>query len=314
VIGTAGTVNALVRLLLAREGLLVEPDAPSLQRIPFDAIHDLAERLLGMPLDERLAMDGLDAARADTLGLGAVVVDEVLAGLDVGEIRTCRAAVREGMILDYVATHPQKPARRSTHDVRERSVRDALARYGDATEHGEQVSRLALSLFDGLRSLHGLGVQERELLHYASLLHDIGDHVEHRRHHKHTHYLVKNAELSGFDPREIELLAVVGRYHRRGAPKDDHEEWAAIPSRERPTARALIGLLRVANGLDRGHASTVSTLSVVVRKAAVLVRVAGKDSVDLDVWGARNLVDVLEECLGRRVEVEAVPRGRRRRK
>ena len=313
-VGTAGTVNAIVRLLLAREGFLVEPDSPSVQRIPADAIHELAEDLLAMPMAERLELPGLDPARADTLGLGAIVVDEVLAGLGVGEIRTCRAAVREGMVLDYVLTHPEGPSRRATGDVRERSVRDAVARYGDTTAHGEQVSRLALSLFDATRRLHGLAAADREILHFASLLHDVGHHVEHRRHHRHSWYLVKNAELQGFDPEEIEAMAVLCRYHRRGAPKDDHEEWKTVPPRRRDALRTLIGLLRVADGLDRGHAATVDAVTVTVRRDVVRLRVVGHDAVELDVWGARNKVDVLEECLGRRVEIEGEGRAPRRRR
>jgi len=312
VVGTAGTVNAVVRLLLAEEGFLVEPDTPGVQRIPADAIHELSERMLGMPMADRLDLPGLDPARADTLGLGALVVDEVLAGVGVAEIRTCRAAVREGMVLDYLATHPETPTRKSTQDVRERSVRDAVARYGDSLDHGEQVSRLALAVFDGTRALHRLGAPERELLHFAALLHDVGHHVEQRPHHKHSYYLVRNAELQGFDPEEIEHVAVLCRYHRRGAPKDDHEEWAGVAAKTRPRLRTLIGILRVADGLDRGHAATVDAVEVTVRRQAVLLRVVGKDAVELDVWGARNKVDVLEECLGRRIELEAAPRPRRR--
>lgn len=311
VVGTAGTVNAVVRLLLAEEGYLVEPDTPGVPRIPADAVHDLAERLLAMPMADRLALPGLDPARADSLGLGALVVDEVLAGVGVDEIRTCRAAVREGLILDYLATHPSTPARRSTQDVRERSVRDAVARYGDTIAHGEQVSRLALTLFDATRRIHRLSGTERELLHFAALLHDVGHHVEHRRHHKHSFYLVKNAELQGFDPDEIDRIALLCRYHRRSAPKPDHEEWAALPPRAREGMRTLIGLLRVADGLDRGHAATVEALDVRVSRATVSIRVKGRDAVELDVWGARNKVDVLEERLGRRVEIEIAP-GRRR--
>jgi exopolyphosphatase/guanosine-5'-triphosphate,3'-diphosphate pyrophosphatase len=102
------------------------------------------------------------------------------------------------------------------------------------------------------------------------------------------------------------------RYHRRGAPKDDHEEWVGVPAKARDRLRTLIGILRVADGLDRGHAATVDAVEVTVRRQAVLVRVVGKDAVELDVWGARNKVDVLEECLGRRIELEAAPRPRRR--
>jgi len=237
-----------------------------------------------------------------------------LRAVGVDEIRTCRAAVREGLVLDYLATHPDGPAVKSGHDIRERSVRDAAARYGAPIEHGEHVSRIALALFDGTRGLHRLGAVERELLHFACLVHDVGQHVEYRRHHKHSHYLVKNAELQGFDPEEVELLACICRYHRRSAPKDDHEEWNAVPDRAKPTALVLIGLLRAADGLDRGHSQEIETVEVSVRLHAVEITVTGRGAIELDVWGARCKADVLEAALGRSVELHVGLQARPRRR
>lgn len=316
VIGTAGTVNAMARVLLAEEGILTEGEAPSVQKLDRDAIHELAERLLSTPLARRRRIQGLDPSRADTLGFGCAVVDEVLAAVGIDEIRTCRAAVREGMVIDYLATHPEAPAHRSTHDVRARSVRDAAARYGDSAEHGEHVARLAVALFDGTRRLHRLGAQERELLELGALIHDVGQHVEYRRHHKHSYYLVKNAELQGFDPEEVEVLAVLARYHRRAAPKEDHEEWRALPEAWRPRALVLAGILRVADGLDRGHAQQVSAIEVRTRGDAVRILVTGKGDVSLDVWGAASKSDLLAEALRCPVEIRlhsVLPARRRRR-
>ena len=263
---------------------------------------DLAETLLALPMKKRERLPGMDPARADTLALGTVVIDEVLKAVYVDEIRTCRAAVREGLVLDYLATHPARPSSRSTHDVRERSVRDAAARYGDTTEHGEHVSTLALAIFDGTKRLHGLGDVEREMLHLGALLHDVGQHIEYRRHHRHSYYLVRNAELQGFDPDEVELLAVIARYHRKSAPKEEHDEWRSLAERSKPAARVLIGMLRVADGLDRGHAQEVTSLAVEVRKHAVVVAVKGKGTLDLDLRGAEGKSDVLADALGRPIE------------
>ena len=302
VIGTAGTVNAMARLLVASNGSEPDGDLPSVVRLSADDVSDLAETLLALPMKKRERLPGMDPARADTLALGTVVIDEVLKAVDVDEIRTCRAAVREGLVLDYLATHPARPSSRSTHDVRERSVRDAAARYGDTTEHGEHVSTLALAIFDGTKRLHGLGDVEREMLHLGALLHDVGQHIEYRRHHRHSYYLVRNAELQGFDPDEVELLAVIARYHRKSAPKEEHDEWRSLAERSKPAARVLIGMLRVADGLDRGHAQEVTSLAVEVRKHAVVVAVKGKGTLDLDLRGAEGKSDVLADALGRPIE------------
>src|SRR4029078_10699503 len=100
--------------------------------------------------------------------------------------------------------------------IRRASVH-GLARRCNAPEgHSRQVARLALQLFDQSAVLRGLGGTYRELLEYASLLHDIGEHVSPTGHHRHSAYLIRHAQLRGFDPSEVQLLEALARWHRRG--------------------------------------------------------------------------------------------------
>ena len=304
VIGTAGTVNAIARVLLAARGGPVDGDAGSMESIERGDIHDLANTLLAMPLSKRAKVRGLDPARADTLGLGAAVLDEILDAVGADAIRTCRAAVREGMVLDYIATHPDKPSHREAHAVRERSVRDVVARYGETLVHGEHVAGLALSIFDGTRRLHGLGRREREMLYFAGLLHDVGQHVEYRRHHRHSHYLIQNAALRGFEPAEVSMLAALARYHRRGGPRPGQPEWEALPRNTRPAALRILAILRVADGLDRGHAQDVTSVEADVRRDGVHLRLVGRRDLGLDVLAADDKADLFEEVFRRPVLFE----------
>ena len=305
VIGTAGTVNAIARVLVAARGGGENGDAGSIPKISASDIHHLSSTLLAMPLSKRLSVHGLDPARADTLGLGATVLDELLSLVGAEEIRTCRAAVREGMVLDYLATHPETPSHREAHAVRERSVRDVSTRYGDTADHGEHVAQLSLSIFDGTKRLHRLGRRDREMLFFGGLLHDVGQHVEYRRHHRHSHYLIRNAGLRGFDPEEVELLAVLARYHRRGGPRAGQPEWEALPRRLRPTALRLLAILRVADGLDRGHAKEVTSVEASVKRDAVHLRLVGRRDLTLDVGAAEEKADLFEEVFRKPVEFHA---------
>jgi exopolyphosphatase/guanosine-5'-triphosphate,3'-diphosphate pyrophosphatase len=292
-------VNAIARVLAARRGSREGGDAPALRRIARRDLHDLAETLLAMRLAKRRRLAGLDPARADTLGLGAVVLDEILAAVGAREVVTCKAAVREGMVLDHLATHATSREHRGAAALRERSVRDAMERYGGAREHAQHVSTLALAIFDGTRRLHRLGAYERAMLGFGGLLHDVGSHVEHRRHHRHGHYLVRHAGLRGFEPEEVELLAVLARYHRRGGPRPDHDEWKALPRRLRDAALPMIGILRVADGLDRGHAQEVTGLRLRCARDAVVLTISGRRDLTLDADAALAKSDVFEEAFGR---------------
>ena len=91
----------------------------------------------------------------------------------------------------------------------------------------EKVADLAVRLFDQLQADHGLGARHRLLLRVAGLLHEVGSVVSSRAHHKHSYYLIANAEIFGLGPGEISIVAHVARYHRRSVPK--------------PTAAAVIG-------------------------------------------------------------------------
>src|SRR6185295_8915291 len=155
-------------------------------------------------------------------------------------------------------------------DVRRRSVIELGERCGYFAEHAQQVARLALGLFDLTRDLHHLGDREREWLEYGALLHDVGVHISYESHHKHSYYLIKHGDLRGFDPAEIEIIALVARYHRQSAPKKSHAEFGALGRADRRTVRMLGAIVRLAEGLDRSHARPVSALSGGVRSGGLM--------------------------------------------
>ena len=114
-------------------------------------------------------------------------------------------------------------------DVSRRSVVELGERCGYWSDHAQHVARLALAIFDQTRSVHGLGDRERDWLEYGALLHDIGVHISYERHNRHSYYLIKNGDLRGFDPQEIEAIALIARYHRQGTPKKSHEGYGDLP-------------------------------------------------------------------------------------
>src|SRR5207253_737365 len=121
------------------------------------------------------------------------------------------------------------------------------------------------------------------LLEYAALLHDIGEHVSSTGHHKHGEYLVRNGRLRGFAPEEVELLAALTRWHRRGDPRGAEDGTVDADRLGRLTA-----LLRLADGLDRGRARAVDDITVQVGPSLVVVALTAATDVELELWGARR--------------------------
>jgi exopolyphosphatase/guanosine-5'-triphosphate,3'-diphosphate pyrophosphatase len=171
--------------------------------------------------------------------------------------------------------------------------------------HARQVALLAVSLFDLTRRRHGLADAERALLEHAALLHDIGHHISYPRHHRHTYYLVKNGGLRGFHPLEVEVIASVARYHRRGLPRRKHAGFGSLPRPLRRTVRVLAGCLRVADALDRSHRQVIRRLSARERSGVLRIRAEAAGDCELEMWGVGRRLSLLERALGVAVRVEA---------
>ena len=81
------------------------------------------------------------------------------------------------------------------------------------------MAHLATRLFDELKSEHGLSRRDRLLLEVAALLHDVGNYVNLRGHHKHSQYLLSVSEIFGLARDDMAIVANVARYHRRATPR-----------------------------------------------------------------------------------------------
>lgn len=172
-------------------------------------------------------------------------------------------------------------------------------------EHVRQVRRLARQLFEEVRRHHGLGAAERRVLEVAAALHDVGFPRDPDRHHKISAKLIRSELTASFAERDVHLIALVARYHRRGGPKVRHRWYGRLESAERQTVTWLAGLLRVADGLDRSHREAVQSISTRDVDGRLEIRVHGSGALDEDVRGAARKRDVLERALGRPVLIRA---------
>lgn len=303
-IGTSGTVETLAAMLARRHGAAeIEPTAQLvIRRADLKA---LAGELADMSREQRLKIPGLDAKRADTIVPAAVLLHTLMRTFGLDEIQRCDLALREGVIIDYIGRHRAHLTARATWpDPRARSVLHLAERCGYSAQHAEQVARLAAELFDQLSPLHGLPAECRELLRYASLLHDVGYLISHEDHHKHSYYLIRNGGLAGFTEREVEIIANVARYHRKGRPRKSDYSYASLERADRPVVKKLLALLRLANALDRTHYSVVESIDCRIRPEGVLVLVHCDKDAELEMWTARRQGEPFERAFERPLEVK----------
>jgi exopolyphosphatase / guanosine-5'-triphosphate,3'-diphosphate pyrophosphatase len=303
VIGTSGTILSLGALALADES--GPPEDLRNQRVSAKALRRLRKELVAADIGERLHMPGLDPRRADLSVAGSVLLDTILRGLGADDLTLCDLALREGLVLDYVRRNSARIRKVERYpDVRRRSIVELGERCGYWSEHAQQVARLALSIFDQTRSVHGLGDHEREWLEYAALLHDVGVHISYDRHHRHSYYLIKNGGLRGFEPQEIEVIALVARYHRQATPKKSHDGYGDLNGTLRSVVRVLSAMVRLAEGLDRSHAQAVSGIDLFPRGDDYLARLRASGDAELELWAAHRHVAPLERELDAPIRFE----------
>ncbi len=176
--------------------------------------------------------------------------------------------------------------------------------YDPDPAHSEQVTSLALALFDGLRALHEYGPGARRLLEIAGRLHDIGwSRAVSGKHHKLSRDLILELPIPGLDKRDQLACALIARYHTKAMPDASrHRRFASLDPDRRELVEWLAGMLRVADGLDCSHAKAVGRLRCEVRRKAIAIHLQSAGDCRTETEGARQKHDLLEGKTGRRIE------------
>lgn len=308
VVGTSGSILSVGTIAATEE----DGDVPASirnRRVSAKQVKRVRERLTTVPLRKRLLVPGLEPKRADIAVAGSILIDVILRRLGAHELTLCDMSLREGLILDYIARHRKEIAHAERYpDVRRRSVVELAERCNYIPEHAQCVASIATSLFDATRSVHALTDREREWLEYAALLHDVGVHISYERHHKHSYYLIRNGDLRGFEPDDIETIALIARYHRRATPMRDHEGFADLPRKRQRIVTALSAILRLAESLDRSHSQVVASLTLEDRGKDALLTLHTTGDAELELWAASRHAEPFEQLIGKPVRVVAIER------
>lgn len=292
-LGSGGTIGALVGFVT--QGRKSTLDARQLTRA--------IEQLASMPLAQRSLR--LDPKRAEVIVSGAVILEALFERLGITSVRRVDEGLREGVLVDLLGQVGVSAAL-------EEEALQLGQRFGFDEAHGRQVEKLSLWLFDQLAALHQLPSTARRLLSVAALLHDLGTVVSYSKHHRHTQYLLRNAELSGLDERDRNLLALIARFHRRSPPERSHPELGPLSDKEFRLVRRCSSLLRVADALDRGHRQRIKALRCALGPKSVRLELRASGSVDLELWDLEREAGLFGEVFDRRLRWD-VGLARRRR-
>ena len=266
-------------------------------------VEAIAAQIMTMNTADRARLPGCDPRRTELLPAGVVVLSSIMEETGLDELVMCEWALREGMIITAIGgSNGVDPNGDDPRAIRRSSVLSLCLRSSWRQGHARQVAALALDLFEEMHDLHRLSALDKELLEYAALAHDIGEHVSRTDHDRHTAYLLENGGLRGFAPDEIRILSLLGRFHYRGTPRLSHPGFALLDDDGRHRVLALAAILRVADALDAAHAGGVQELKVSNVGDRWRIRCFTRNNGELETWAFDRKKDLFEKVFD--VELE----------
>jgi exopolyphosphatase/guanosine-5'-triphosphate,3'-diphosphate pyrophosphatase len=272
--GTSGTILNLAALL----NFQTVANSTAKTEISLKRLSGLNKMLAAIPLEKRINLPVISPQRAEVIVAGGQILEGVMRALKIETLQPCAYALREGVIIDYLRlieaeSLPPVPV---VEDIRLRDVFAIGRRYGYEESHALQVANLAETIFDALAPIYNLRRHGRTLLAAAALLHDVGYHISHEAHHKHSFYLIKNSEMTGFTETEKNIIANVARYHRGSIPKEKHLDFMELSEKDRRTVAQLGAILRLAEALDRGHENHVTAIKFKLEKRNLFLKLESR--------------------------------------
>ncbi|MGI9539590.1 MAG: Ppx/GppA phosphatase family protein, partial [Miltoncostaeaceae bacterium] len=301
IVGLGGTIRTLAAMSQREEGYPLRSVHGYV--LTLSSIRELIEQMAALPVGQRSRIRGLKRDRADvTLG-GALVVEAALERVGADRLEICGQGLREGAFYEHFLAPADPPL---IPDVRRQAVLNLATNLGYDRPHADHVARLSIAMHGALAraDVHRPTPEEHEFLWAAAMLHDVGVLVDYHDHQRHSHYLVLNAGLPGFRHRELALIALLVRGHRKALPDPGDLKPLLWPG-DAGLLDRLTACLRVAEQLERGRARGVTGLRVEDDGEQTRMIVDAVDDPALAVWSASLEAPAFERAFGRRLVVEA---------
>ncbi|MBN1672730.1 MAG: HD domain-containing protein [Kiritimatiellae bacterium] len=276
-------------------------------RLPLPALSRFADEVLALPVNDIVRKHHMPFPEAETLGPALLIYVRLARAFGLRHIVVTDATMRHGLLTEMAARGVWS-GDFAAQIIR--SARELARKYAADEKHIEHVAELCGKLFQALADQHRLPPRFGLILRVAALLHDIGQFVSPRSHHKHSLYLIQNSELFGLGRHDHLLAALVARYHRRASPKPTHEGYPALDRDSRLAVMKLAAILRVAEALDRSHSQQVRDIRFIQEPERLVIEVARVADLSLEQLALQQKGSLFEDVYG----MDVVLRKRRSRR
>jgi exopolyphosphatase / guanosine-5'-triphosphate,3'-diphosphate pyrophosphatase len=290
--GTSGTIWKLSSLSNqnASDNILEKPE------INLKKLIAVNRTLAKLTTEQRAILPSMSEQRAEVIVAGGQILEGIMRALKIETLNPCGYALREGVIIDHlreIETESLPPVP-DMQDVKLRGVFVVGRRYGYEENHALQVANLAEKIFDALALHYKLERHHRTLLSASALLHDVGYHISHESHHKHSFYLIKHSEMTGFSETEKLIIANVARYHRGNLPREKHMDFMSLSENDKQIVWKLGGILRLADALDRGYENRIKDIRFTRIRKDLKIELISNENIENELQAVEMKKDMFE--------------------
>ena len=259
VIGASGTNKSAGSV--ARELGLVQPGGD----VSDQALREILKQIQKFDKIDAIQLRGLSERRVPVFLGGIIVLAGVFEALGIDFMQVSEGALREGLLYDMLG-------RRHNRDIRNQSISQLAGRFHTDSDQAQRMQQTVLGFLDQVVSQWGLdAVESRRLLQWACETHEIGLDIAHSSYHKHSAYVIENADLAGFSQQEKRRLGVLVRAHRG---KLSGKLFNQLAQNSASPVVKLVVLLRLAVIFHRSRANVaVPQLGIDVDGQALNIRI-----------------------------------------
>jgi len=278
--------------------LIPDWDKKEIVKISVAEVEKLTNEIIRYQPDDLVRKYHLSYPDAETVGPALAVYVELSKRLGINDIHVTGATFREGILHEIVTKESWTKA------FREQIVSSAIEigrKYHIEQNHARFVSSLCKRIFAALQDEHRLGARHELLLNLAAILHDTGHFVSNRSHHKHSMYIILNSDIFGLGAKDIAIIGLVARYHRKSLPRMDHELYGTLDRANRVIVNKLAAILRIADTLDSARSLRGAKFDAKVNDGRLIISINIDKDLDLEKQALEEESQMFERVYGMKV-------------
>ncbi len=289
----------------AAHNLIEGWESNSLAALPVDHLAAFTRQLLQWTEEEVVHRFGISFPDAETVGPALLSYVMLAKRLGCDKLHVADTNLRDGLLNDLAIKDAW------TAEFRNQIIRSAInlgRKFSFDETHARHVATLCRKLFSELQEEHQLDQRMELILYLAALLHEIGLYINVQSNHKHAMYIIRNSELFGLSRKDVLLVSLVARYHRRSSPQPDHDGYATLDRNDRVAVSKLACLLRIAIALDESRSQRISNVKCRLDRDRIILTAQGVEDVSLEQLTLRQTGGLIEETFGMSILLRSTKR------